>query len=449
MKKLRVVFITSSVNGILCKGNIQMKGKHLILSVIAALVMLTSCAAGRKQNDIQSDINTLSRQQGTAVSSQPFFKVERKIGFEDAGKFIMVEGSQCIEQASGPEPATMLITHDMPAYVNSGTVILNGWNLRYLHKDHEVRTMRADITHSKLVTGGGGPPTLVFEVAGELSDQNSDDAYEFCAYYTGLGFNSTWINARIEGDYNGIDSQTLQIHSEGPIATLESIWNSGTLKGHDSIAVIPRGFDFQYDNQFECEFRFPPCRWNDPADHPLRQIAYSLFQTDASPNPDGNPHWVTQTIFKDSGTRTHWVKTRAALIGGDSVKLRANFLPLNPRSGKTNICRNGVDGVVHTETFRIYDLPYDYAIPILTGWSLDYECDHQHIQRAGIWIHDIRFDPETHGLEYKLSSILRDKNGAPGFNASHRVSVLGLNRSAIPPIIQHSAPELRIKIRDH
>ena len=134
---------------------------------------------------------------------------------------------------------------------------------------------------------------------GELSDQNWDDAYEFCVYYTGFGFNSAWIDARIEGDYNGINTWALQTDSEGPIATLESVWSDGTLKGSDSIVVIPRGFDFQYDNEFECEFRFPPCRWEDPADHHLRQIAYSLFQTGASPNPDGNPHWVTQTIFKD------------------------------------------------------------------------------------------------------------------------------------------------------
>ncbi|SES89068.1 hypothetical protein SAMN05216326_10637 [Nitrosomonas marina] len=421
-----------------------MNFKRLILPATIMLVALAGCATGKQDND-----TSLPESHTTDASNQPFFKAVRKVGFEDAGRFIMVEGSQCTEQANGPEPATMLITHDMPAYVNNGTVILNGWDLRYLHSDHEVRTLRADITHSKLVTGGGGPPVLVFEVAGELSDQNWDDPYEFCVYYTGLGFNSAWINARIEGDYNGISTQALQIHSEGPIATLESLWDSGTLKGHDSMVVIPRGFDFQYDNQFECEFRFPPCRWNDPADHHLRQVAYSLFQTDASPNPDGNPHWVTQTIFKDSGTRTHWVRTRAALIGGESVKLRASFLPLNPRSGRTSICRNGTDGIVHTETFRIYDLPYDYAVPMLTGWNLDYECDHQHVQRAGIWIHDIRFDPDSNGLEYKLSSILRDKNGAPGFNASHRISVLGFNRSSIPPVVvdDRPAPDIQIRLR--
>lgn len=360
----------------------------------------------------------------------------------------MVEGNQCTVRNRGPEPSTMLITIDMPPYVNQATAILNGWDLRYLNKDQEIHALRADIKHSKLLTGAGSP-TLVFEATGEISDQNWDDAYEFCVHYTGFGFNSTWIDARIEGDYNGIDTQVLQTVARGPVATLESSWNESLLKKSDAIVVLPRGFDFRFDNAFECEWRFPPCRWGYPSDYHLRQIAYSLYQTGASPNPDDKPHWVTQTLFKDNNTRPHWVKTRAALIGGNSVKLSADFLALNPRSSKNNSCRNRVEGVVRTETYRITDLPYDYGIPMLTGWDLNYECDDQRVQRAGIWIHDIRFDARSNALEYKVSSILRDRNGAPGFNAVHRISILGLNRITTPaPATERTAPDIQIRLRN-
>ncbi len=416
----------------------------LILVLLALTTVLTSCVTNRQDRNMMQ----IPDSQNAIPPNPPFFKANRKTSYEDHGTFIMVEGNQCTARDRGPEPATMLITVDMPSYVNQGTVILNGWDLRYLNKDHEVRSLRADITHSKLVTGIGST-TLIFEVAGEISDQNWDDAYEFCVHYTGFGFNTTRIDARIEGDYNGIDAWTLQTVAKGPVATLESTWRDGLLKSSDSIVIMPRGFDFQFDNAFECEWRFPPCRWADPSDHDLRQIAYSLYQIGASPNLDGKPHWATQTLFKDNSTRPHWIKTRAALIGGNSVKLRADFLALNPRSGKTNICRNGVEGIVRTETFRIHDLPYDYAIPMLTGWDLNYECDDQHVQRAGIWIHDIRFDPRSNGLEYKVSSILRDRNGAPGFNAVHRVSVLGLNRSTISPVAERTAPDIQIRLREH
>ena len=408
-----------------------------ILCIPFLLVMLSACAAKTYDRD-SFQHSTISQ---PTTTSELFYTATRKLAFEDEGRFIMVEGSECTQRDHGPGSATMLLSIDMPEYVDSGTALLNGWDLRYLQSDHEVRQLRAEITHSKLVTGGGGPPTLVFEVEGELSDQNWDDDYVFCVYYTGIGFNSAWFDAKIEGDYSGIDTWALQIDDEGAVSTLESLWEEGTLRGGDSVAVIPRGFNFQYDNEFECELRYPPCRWEDPADHHLLQVAYSLFPTGASSNPGGNLHWVTQTIFKDNSVRTHWIETRAALIGGSSVEQRPELLPLNPRSGGSEICRNRGDGEVRTETIRLYDIPYDYAVPMLTGWDLSYECDDQHVQRVGIWIHDIRFDPATNGLEYKLSSILRDRNGNPDFNTTHRITVLGLN-SLVAPTTQPPLPEL-------
>ncbi len=139
-----------------------------ILLGMVMLVILTGCMTGREDKDIMSP----SESQSVLSPDRPFFKADRKTSFEDDGKFIMVEGNQCTIREHGPESATMLITVDMPTYVNRGTVVLNGWDLRYLNKDHEVRSLRADITHSKLVAGGGKPSTLVFEVEGELSDQN-------------------------------------------------------------------------------------------------------------------------------------------------------------------------------------------------------------------------------------------------------------------------------------
>jgi hypothetical protein len=416
----------------------------LFLVLLVSATVLSGCMTSKKERTMMPP----SESQNATSTNLPFFKTNRRTSYEDPGKFIMVEGNQCAVRDRGPEPVTMLITIDMPSYVNQATAILNGWDLRYLNRDQEIRALRADIKHSKLVSGAGSN-TLIFEVAGEISDQNWDDAYEFCAHYTGFGFNTTWIDAHIEGDYNGIGAQALQTVANGPVATLESIWHEGILKNSDSIVVIPRGFDFRFDNAFECEWRFPPCRWEDPSDYHLRQIAYSLYQIGASPNPDGNSHWVTQTLFKDNSTRSHWVKTRTALIGGNSVKLSADFLALNPRSGKSNICRSGVEGIVRTETFRINELPYDYAIPMLTGWDLNYECDDQRVQRAGIWIHDIRFDARSNTLEYKVSSILRDRNGAPGFNAVHRISVLGLNRIPIAPVTERTAPDIQIRLRNY
>ena len=413
--------------------------------IFLALCILLSLAACATKTQGKKPAASSDRPQATTPFEQLSLKTIGKTVFEEDGKFVMIEGSKCIQRDNGKEAATVLQWVEMPGYVDNGTVVLNGWDLRYLNQDREVHSMRADITHSKLVKNTGSS-MLVFEAQGKLDDQNQNDAYEFCVFYTAFGYHSAWIDATIEGDHSGIDASTLQNKNQGAVATLENTGNKGTIKGNDAIAIIPRGFDFQFDDTFECELRFPPCKWGDRADYRLLQAAYSLSQTSASPNQDGSPHWVTQTIFKDNSTRTHRIKTRAALIRGSSVKLRADFLALSPRAGKTSTCRKNTDGIVRTQTFRIKDLPYDYAIPMLTGWDLSYECEHQQVQRAGIWIHDIRFDPGSNSMEYQVSSILRDKDGAPSFNAAHRITVLGLNRNR-PPAQRH-AP-VNIKIREH
>ena len=234
-----------------------MKRYQTFSVLLTLLIIFTACSSKPKVDDskLPTDL-TQSHSPFEQISSG----IKQKSAFEDREKFIMIEGSECIQRDNGDQPATLLILVDMPEYVDRGTAILNGWDLRYLHNDHEVRSLRAEITHSKMVTGSMGAPTLVFEVQGKLSDQNWDDAFEFCVYYTGMGYNSSFIDAQVEGDYNGIDTWALQTESEGAVSMLESVWSEGSLKGSDSVAVIPRGFSFQYDNEFECEFRFPPCQ---------------------------------------------------------------------------------------------------------------------------------------------------------------------------------------------
>lgn len=49
-----------------------------------------------------------------------------------------------------------------------------------------------------------------------------------------------------------------------------------------------------------------------------------------------------------------------------------------------------------------------------------------------MWLHDISYEkaPTAAGgvLRYKVSSILRDKDSAPGFGSSHEVFILRMNK---------------------
>lgn len=414
---------------------------HIAFALLIPL-LLSACASKMPEKKV---LDAAVKAAAPTPFEQLTFKAEARTVFEDRGKFIMLEGSKCMQRDNGAEPVIITQWLEMPGYVDNGTVVLNGWDLRYLKQDREVNSLRAEISRSKLVKNTGST-FLVFEAQGKLDDQNRNDAFEFCVFFTAFGYRAAEVDAVVDEDNAGIEATMLQDEKQGAVATLESSGHKGMVRRYDALAIIPRGFGFEFANRFECEWRWLPCKWNDRVDYPLLQMAYNLTQTSATPNQSGNPNWATQTIFKDNGIRTHRIKTRAALIHGRSIKVRGDFLALNPRNGKADTCRKSVDGVVRTQTFQIDELPYDYAIPMLTGWDLTNECEQQRLQRAGIWIHDIRFDPHSHRLEYKVSSILRDQDGAPSFNSAHRVTVLGLNRQSSSA--QQRPPRFQLKIRD-
>lgn len=93
----------------------------------------------------------------------------------------------------------------------------------------------------------------------------------------------------------------------------------------------------------------------------------------------------------------------------------------------------GCPGVPATKTVEVEvrDIPFDYAIPVLTGWELQYNCEDQHVKLVGIRLEDVEYvkDPaETTGsLRYKVVSELRDDNNHPGHFSRHKVTILGLN----------------------
>jgi hypothetical protein len=87
----------------------------------------------------------------------------------------------------------------------------------------------------------------------------------------------------------------------------------------------------------------------------------------------------------------------------------------------------------------IENIPYTYAIPMLTGWELSFDTcaeGDRHVKEIGMWIDAIHYEksPGTPGtLRYTLSSTL---NG--GADVGHKVTVLGLK-----PVPLGEAPSRR------
>ena len=62
--------------------------------------------------------------------------------------------------------------------------------------------------------------------------------------------------------------------------------------------------------------------------------------------------------------------------------------------------------------FKVENVPFLYAIPVLTGWQLEYPCSDHHVETIGVWIKGFSYEKApgaaTGTLFYTIESILTD-----------------------------------------
>ena len=117
--------------------------------------------------------------------------------FENPGTLIAYHGYACAELDKPGQESFVNVERsiDLPAYVTDATVFLNGWRLEYLHDDHDVADFGAAITRI-----GKEGQTLRWRATGVLSDENFDDGYSFCHYYTALAWNQGNLRLMVDHD---------------------------------------------------------------------------------------------------------------------------------------------------------------------------------------------------------------------------------------------------------
>jgi hypothetical protein len=144
--------------------------------------------------------------------------------------------------------------------------------------------------------------------------------------------------------------------------------------------------------------------------------------------------WNTYSIFKDNaGRREYTFGEMVSALGGNDVGVLQPPFSILPFEDIDN-CVPASEQYAKTEEIIIENVPFEYAIPMLTGWDLHYPCNDEHVKEIGVWIDEWRYDKDPanpHGsLSYKISSALRDKEGGPGHIRSHKVTILGLRPTA-------------------
>jgi len=390
-------------------------------------------------------------QLSTHIEVPGLLKVQHRLGCAQADK-------------AASENAVGLRIHEMaviPPGYNTGTVFLNGWRLRYLNGDHHVRGLGSAIFNITQ-TQNADRQELHWEAGGVLADDGvtagvrHDTPYEWCGIYTLIFWH------RNAFDYVLIPPQivALPYHTDATPDALTFVHAEesdpdndtarrelpGAVQVSDPRAVLPRAFGFVLGST---------------TDHHLLQAGFDL----GTPVPSGDTiSWTSTTLWKDNSTRREYFGSAiVSVLSGPSVTMwhpdtvlrwsgsssdwlpQANTVPLTPNNDpESSQCVEPDSGsALQHVHFSVDNVPFDYAVPVLTGWELEYLQSDHHVETIGVWIKGFSYEKTpgatTGTLFYEIESTLHDdpvicpqKRGL----AYYKVSVLGLNRIGVLPPIQ-------------
>lgn len=330
---------------------------------------------------------------------------------------------------------------ELPPYANRATVFLNGWRADYTNGDHHLLGVGSMIARIAVQPG-----KITWNAAGALGDRHNGTPFTWSYAYTIIAWNDANLRAVVDHSDEEVYCKTKGVdasdnffvagneQSTTALATFVSFLENPGFASGRSVAVLPRGYGFV---------------WDDGDDHHLLQLAYNLesaapfvsHQTyrkafdRLDPMPAGTARagagyvsWKTSAILKDnSGRRAFKMAEIVSGLGGADVEVIQppfSILPMEDVSG-------GLGGAgLKSADVVIDNLPYACAVPVLTGWDIGYARDDQHVKNIGIWLDRVRYDRPpgamTGTLRYRVNSILKDNDDFPDNYYAHKVTVLGL-----------------------
>ena len=417
---------------------ISLRATFLALAALLLTALPSSCTFHAPQPDFVL-CEEFDKTPLTAVSGEP-----PAVVFEDSGTIKVMHGSGRARLSDG-HFIKVEQSAELPDYANQATVFLNGWDLSYAGSDHHVVDLGTMVARIRVE-----PRKLTWNAVGALGDNHQDKAYNWTYYYTIVAWNDANLHAMV--DHNDAEfycktkeadgSDNFFEAGNGAMSTALSCFpsflsNPGFSSGR-TVAVLPRGFGFA---------------WSD-GDHHLRQLGYNLESSEAFihhqafdklfyykalnrkmnplPTPptaragSGFVSWNSYAIMKDDDDRRGYAFAELVSgMGGSDVSIIQPAFSIQPQGG-SNLVPQG-SGVI-TEEVVIDNIPYKYAIPMLTGWDIGYEGSDQHVKQIGIWLDEIKWTPgdPTRTLRYKVSSVVRDNDTDPANYFRHKVTILGL-----------------------
>jgi hypothetical protein len=330
-----------------------------------------------------------------------------------------------------------------PTYGDSATVFMNGWNLRYANGDHHVQGFGSAIVNIKESRQPDGL-LLQWEAGGVLSDQNGDDPYDWCYTYTIVGW------ARSSRGFDAVAGERgltfMRPADPGNSTALHAI-NGGARTVYGPGVVLPQGFAVM---------------WNDSGDKHVLQAGFDLGQRYSAGTSQMG--WTSRVLLKDNdaandfyagelvSTMTYaspdsYHPTSVYLQTAQGYEARTNGVSLTPMSSES-FCTAVGNSTPTVQHYRIDNVPYAYAVPVLSGWEMGYLCTDHHVREIGAAITDFNFVRSADGtagtLYYTLELALSDDSGNINYAAAS-VDVLGmkpLQTSPLPALAPDDADQL-------
>ena len=406
---------------------------------VAPLVRPTD-RAGRE------DVPFLARVTASIASSA------RVAALEDPN-VVFIEQEKACARSEGSGTKTFLVVDGqktLPAYATAATVFLNGWELRYLSKDHKVAQISTRISNIRKEGN-----TLKWMASGVIRDKNFDDAYEWCYHYAVVAWNQAVIDAIAQDDVPTLSLaySAQKANEETALVTAAGFKGDLGFIGKAFVTALPEGFWFDWGGD-SFQQAFPHLGDPSQEDHNLLQVGYSMgpstaliefektydtpfaqpaLPSNASRIDDGFVSWESHAVFKDNAAKRKFMfmEKFSALAGNNIGVIHRPFTvrPVEDVGAFTGCITS--KGRITTTDHTIENIPFQYAWPVLTGWDLSFVCDDEHVTELGVWVHDISYAGGV--LRYKVSSILRDKDSEPEFGTRYGISVLGLNRIGVAP----------------
>lgn len=384
---------------------------------------------------------------------------------ESPDTMIIIHGSACARSSKNGVEDIILIegSRELPQFATNAAVFLNGWKFEYLDEDHHVggigtaiRNIRLEEIRDKRVLA------IKWEATGVLSDQNFDDSYSMCYNYTIIAWSEKNVTLNIDQDDGKCsDTDLLTANFFGApnqntttaLSTFKTFLNNPAFIGSQEVAILPRGFGMKWSGGCDVDHKLLQIGYNMDHSSPIiKNENYKKAGTTFNPAfPDsaalvdsGFVTWESHAIFKDNDARRKYEfgEIVSGMSGSDVFVIDAPYSIIP----KEDDCGTGTgtifSGPQPPEEVVIKNIPYRYAVPMLTGWELGYLCDDENIRRAGIridtWSYSIDPVTGTGTMRYTLSSDFADKGNDNSTYRSHNVTILGM-KPLVPATINNSA----------